>query len=375
MGLLSLIGIVAALLACGSDDQFTNKLVAQPFVSKLFGQTTKTIALSTNEGDQIAWMGLEWSGDFKFFQIESVNNLPDIPETIDSTAVVENITVSSNPFDKKKNGELISGPLTLRITYKPVTAIESELKPHKAYLLIAYEKPNLGIVRIELQGFTKGVNVSKCARNVASMKLVEYKVVDDVFDLYLCDSNANIPSNLVNSDKGEKTNKAPVPISGTFTFYKPDNETVCFVGSDKPVDKGGKPDPTIPDFDLPIPEGLAPVKSLKVNQQRSSFAECSLDKSGNLLCDANVLLEVGGTTLPIVPVTVSNIKEKPISRDCQTFGEIPDLDDLPDDNAFDNSSGELTIVAWGEIGANPNTTNTAYNIDGGLVVAVIKLIK
>lgn len=364
LGLFSLISIVATLLSCGSDDQFTNKLVAQPFVSKLFGQTTKTIALSTNEGDQIAWMGLEWSGDFKFFQIERVNGTA--PKTISSTTVFNDISVSTNPFDKKEDGMLVSGPLSIAITYKPLTAILSEERPHKAYLLIAYEKPNLGVVRIELQGLTKGINVSKCTRSASSMDTTTYSLKTGSLQLYLCDADVIEGAQVTGKSPSgkENVNLKDIPVEGKFTFYQPDNETVCILSGS--TDR----EPTIPDFDIPVPEGIKGVPAntiLPVKLPTGSFAECSLDDSGNLLCDKSITLDVFNNAIPVTPLILTNGSIQPVSDDCPNFGEISG------DKTF---GGDMKLVTWGVVTSNGKESLTAqFNIDGALIVAILDLVK
>lgn len=364
LGLLSLIGIVAALLSCGSDDQFTNKLVAQPFVSKLFGQTTKTIALSTNEGDQIAWMGLEWSGDFKMFQIEQFNG--NAEKQISSTTVFQNISVNSSlpPYKNEKGTQFnINGPLNITITYKPAKAIVAEDKPHKAYLLIAYEKPNLGIVRVELLGYTKGIRITKCTRPPSLMEAIPYRLVNDELKLYVCDSVAVKGADLNDPDGRPFTNFAHVPVEQNFVFYQLDNETVCFLD-----DKPNKIAPTIPDFEIPVPQNSSPpppVEKLKVNLPDNFAGECELN-DGQMLCNQTINLEVFGGQVPLSGLLITNGKTTPISRDCSSFEE------LEGSGKFNDASENLKLIAWGEIGSNNPQVNT-FHIDGGLVVAIIEL--
>lgn len=356
LGLLSLITIVAALLSCGSDDQFTNKLVAQPFVSKLFGQTTKTIALSTNEGDQIAWMGLEWSGDYKLFQIDRVNT--HVPKAIHPTTVVENISVSSSPFNNS-DGIKINGPLQVTLTYKPNRAISSEDQPHKAYLLIAYDKPNLGVVRVELLGYTRGIRITKCTRPPSIMEPFTYKPVDSKFKLYVCDSQAVTGADINDPEGRASTNIAEITVESNFVFYKLDKETVCFLD-----DKPNNALPSIPDFIIPVPPSSgAPIDELEVTAKENSAGECSLNNDGNLFCDQRIELDVFGGVVPVKPLTITNGKTTPVATDCSSFEE------LSGEGLFGDE--KLTLIAWGEVEGNNQTKE--FKVDGALVVAIIEL--
>lgn len=348
----------------GENTQSTKLLEAKPFVSQLFGETTKTISINVQENERIAWVGLDQSANYKYFAMTkiSINGRTRIPKIIDPTDIEKNI-IAYAPL-RDSDPVLYPNQLLVTLKYSPIQAIENEGKPHKAYLLITHAEPEIKTTRIELKGLTQGVLVSPCTRSPSSMDEVRYSLVNGTIDLYICDKNG-VPDSQVNSSLGSKTNLTPVPIDGDLVFYKPDSETICMMGSDKP---GGQPEPTIVDFKLPIPKGISETTDnlgfLDVNVPRGLRAQCSLDIDGKLNCDNTFEVEVYGGGVPVSPFKISNDVENPTARDCLDFGEISG------EGAF-GSSDDITLIGWSEVLPNVNTEQ--FNIDGALVVGVFKL--
>lgn len=369
----------------GENSQFTSDLAAAPFVSKLYGKSVKTIAIQAEAGSHIAWMGLDQSGDYKLFKIEKIvyNGRDCVPGTVSSTTVLENISVG----DKSATatgcdlGESVSTSISttdqilVTISYNPSRAISSQDTPHSAHLLVTYDRPALGIVRVELKGMTQGVIPGKCVRSAESMRQVVYSVSQ--LNLYICDVNA-FPENkpeLINSNRGEKTNVKEIPIPDDFVFYLPDDNTVCMLGDRDDVEK-----PSIPNFTLPIPPGISDTTDklnessggLSVKLSSGSFAECAISGEKNIFCDTNVNLEVLGGQVPVSPLTLSNTEVSPTSKDCQKFNVINgEVNVISGKGKF--AEKDLTLIGWGMVGVNSNTTQ--YKIDHALFVAEIELSK
>lgn len=353
-----------SLNSCGNT-QYTNKLDSNPFVSPLFGSVTKTLAVSVNPGDKISWMGLQWAADYKFFSIQkiTVNGTVINVDAPDPTKTFSNITINQPASFSGNTQANFNNQMLITVTYRPTVAIESDLTPHEAFLLIHFEAPKTGIVRLALNGYTRGISVSKCTRSPSSMEAVPYQILDGTIDLYICDSNGVPASQVTAGAPGEKTNIAPVPIEGNITFYKPDEETVCFLGENP---EGAAP--SIPNFDLPIPKGISEATdelgTLPVRLKKGLTGECLLKGGTDLECDSVVELDILNGGVPVSPLTVSNKRiENPEAADCLQFGEIQGEGDFGDDS--------LTLIGWGEVLENGNTLS--YNIDGALVVAVIRL--
>ena len=286
-------------------DQFTNKVVAPNFVSELYGSNSQTISISNPNGGHIAWMSFIESNDYKYFKITKVTlgsktiiqegmEKDGVVFTASSNAIIEDINVDPTQSSSTgyANGSInVAGSSDLKITiqYSPLVAIESDEVPHEAYLIVNYDAPESGNMRIKLNGFTKGVKAEKCTQAVSTMEPIAYTVVGSAFDLFFCSKEvASVGQNNTTQDtsssdyRGGSTNVASIPFpDNVVTFYKVDDETVCLLST---------PEPSVSPFTLPIPDGLAPITSMDISMAEGSYAECSLDANGNILCDG-VLFE------------------------------------------------------------------------------------
>ncbi|MBF0104096.1 MAG: hypothetical protein HQM16_02105 [Deltaproteobacteria bacterium] len=379
MIMVVLVLFFAACSTFNSEKQYTNKVVAPDFITELYGHTDQTIAVNHPDGAHISWMGFIQSNDYKYFQITKVQvgtqtivaeNMEIDGElfTPSCNAIVEDITVgaSASQTTGYANGNIsVAGANDLKITvrYSPLIAIESGDAPHETYLIINYDQPEAGSMRIKLQGFTQGVKADKCTQAVSTMEVIEYQIKGGAFDLYFCSSEvAKAGLNNTEQDPGSpdyhgvSTNLATVSVTNpAMTFYKVDEETVCILTA---------PTPTVEKFDLPIPPmpGV-PIDSMEIKLMEGSIAQCDLDADGNILCPESInieaLVSLSGFSLTNQQVTAEAL----VTTDCTDFGSISGS------GAFGDES--LTLILSGKTLSDQNTQE--YNIVDSLIVAVIKL--
>lgn len=383
--------LFVGVLSCSAlqgEDQFTNKTVAPLFTSELYGSTTKSVTVSHQSDSHITWMGFIRSQDYKYFKITKVQvgtqvivsdgvEIDGETYTANSNSVVQDLSITASEGGNNEfvDGSInVSGSNDLKITveYSPIKAISSEDEPHEAYLIIYYDSPKVGALRVKLEGYTKGVKDEKCARDVSTMTPIVYTFKNNEFDFYTCGSevantNQNNIADLDPTDPdyhGEFANLTPIPTidsngnSQSLTFYQVDDETVCLLSKDLSGD-----DSSIPAFTFVIPEGLAPIDELNVKMEAGSFAECSL-ADGVIYCDANILIDTG--VVPVAPLTLTNGE---FSAEDLTTSECTDFGTLKGEGSFGDS--ELSLVLKGTMLSDANTQ--AYNIVDALVAAEIRL--
>lgn len=376
--MVSLVGLLSACSNVGSGGQFTNKVEAPEFVTQLYNTVTKTITVAHPENAHISWMGFIESNNYKYFKITrvQVGSSVIVSEgqetngevfTATSNAVLTDISVAAGSATPTgyTNGSIStgsSGNLTINVQYSPLIAIESSDEPHKAYLIVAYDEPDPGYLRIEINGYTQGVKEGKCTRSVDSMTTHEYTLQDSAIDLYFCslqvapNNQANTPTDSTDPDyHGVNTNLVSIPFpTDVIPFYQVDDETVCLLTS---------PAPTIPDFTLPIPEGLSPIDSMEVGMAGGSYAECSLDADGNIFCDEDILIDSLVSTSGFTLSNVGFTAEETVTKDCPDFGAISGAGTFNDE--------DMSVIFMGKTLADPNTT--MYNIVDSLIVGVMRL--
>lgn len=368
------------VLSCGGDNsQFTKKLAASPFVSELFGESTKVLAIQSEAGSHISWMGLDWSDDYKFFEVEkiSVNGVITEPEAEGPTAVLSDITVGLAPNTSGTAGTPNNGQLLIKIKYNPLEAIEADDHPHKAYLLLAFDKPEVGTVRIELNGYTRGI-CEACHTNVGESLVYEAKDGDGDgnpdFEFYLCDAQAipadqqtpgplpdgtdpETPYNLAVINLTGTVNALPVPTD--FNFYPdPDDENNLVIsGGDDTIVS------TIPEFEIPVPGGK-PVPAVPVAMVKNKQVKCTLDSNKGIDCEGIELSVMGGVVLVSgMHLTTGTVEAG--NTECPGFGT------WQGEGGFDGTS-DVTLIATAEVlPSGPLVDPT--NIPGALIVAVIKL--
>jgi len=159
------------------------------------------------------------------------------------------------------------------------------------------------------------------------------------------------------SEHGASTNLASIELtSPLITFYKVDEETVCILS---------EPEPSVPSFVLPVPEGLAPITEMDISMVVGSFAECSLDGDGNILCDANIQIDALTSLSDFTLTNQSFTAEDMVTDDCPDFGAISGSGAFGDDS--------LTLILTGTTLSDQNTEE--YNIVDALIVSVIELEK
>lgn len=362
------------------EQQYTNKVVAPSFVSELYGTTTQTITINHDEASEINWMGFIQSNDYKYFKVTKVQagstTIIEDGQAIDgeeftanSNALIRDFSVNASTSNGSgfANGSIQNGnegALRITVQYSPLQAIDTEENPHEAYLILSYKTPRPGSMRVRLRGFTQGVKAEKCTQAVSTMELIEYRVKNSAFNLYFCSEQVprfdqnNTPQDSSDPDyHGTNTNVATVTLPrDTIQFYQVDEETVCLLS---------QPEPSIPDFVLPIPKDLAPIDVMDISMVEGSFAECSLDEDGNIYCDETVLIDalvsLSGFTLSNGTFTAEDL----VTNDCPDFGAIAGSGAFGDD--------EMSLILTGRTLSDQNTED--YEIVDSLIVAEIPLEK
>lgn len=368
---------------CGlfsGEEQFTNKVVAPLFEAELYGTSSEVLAINHEEISHISWMGFIESNDYDYFKITKVQLgtttlLSDGVEiegetyTASSNSIVEDIDVGVSESDDGgfANGSIsVAGSSDLKITveYSPLLAIESEEEPHEAYLIIYYDTPQVGAMRIKLQGYTNGVKQDKCTGSVATMDLIQYKFKDDKFNLYFCSTQvAQYDQNNTTTDTsspdyhGDSTNLAEVDMTDqVVSFYMADEETVCLLTS---------PTPSFPDFTIAIPDvGDVPIDTMDISMAEGSYAECSLDADGIITCPENIQIKALVAVSKLSASNTGFTAEEMETGDCSDFGAISGSGAFGDE--------EFTIILAGTIEEDQNSK--AYNIVDSRIVAEVPLI-
>ena len=371
-------------LACGSltssEDQFTKKIEAPAFVSELYGDSTQTLSVAHSADGHISWMGFVQSQEYSYFEITQVQVgsstvVKDGSETdgeiftASSNSIIEDITVGST---SGTSNEYVDGSINLAggsdlkisVKYSPLKAIDEESEPHVAYLLINYDTPQVGSVRIKIEGYTQGVKSEKCTQDTSTMEMFEYNVVGDAFDLYFCSSEvAKFDQNNTTQDSadpdyhGSSTNLAQIDYPDPIVFYKVDDETVCVLSESDPS--------TIPGFTLPIPEGLAPIDTMDISLVDGSYAECTLDGDQNIFCDSNIQIDALVSLSGFSMGNQTFAAEDLVTDDCPDFGEISGSGLFGEDS--------MNLILTGYTLSDQNTQE--YNIVDSLIVAEIPLEK
>lgn len=372
-------GFSACSLFSG-EDQFTNKVVAPLFEAELYGTSSEVLAINHEEASHISWMGFVESNNYDYFKITKVQLgtttlLSDGVEingdtyTASSNSIVEDISVgiSDDSGDNGyANGSIsVAGSTDLKITveYSPLLAIESEDEPHEAYLIIYYDTPQVGAMRIKLEGYTNGIKQDKCTGSVASMDLVQYRFTDDKFKLYFCstqvaefDQNNTTTDTSASDYHGLSTNLAEIDMTDqVVSFYMADEETVCLLTS---------PTPSFPDFTIPIPDvGDVPIDTMDISMAEGSYAECSLDAEGVITCPENIQIKALVAVSKLSASSTGFTAEELETDDCSDFGAMSGSGAFGDD-AF-------TIILTGKIDEDQNSE--AYNIVDARIVAEVPL--
>lgn len=379
-------------LSCGALEdgaQFSNKVTANAFVAELYGDVTQTITIDHDSESHVSWIGFIQANDYQYFEVTKVQvgstivvsdgvEIGGETYVANSNALIEDVTVgaSSGGNNEFVNGSInVAGQDSLKITvkYSPLVAIEDDSAPHEAYLILYYDTPSVGALRVKLQGYTDGMKDEKCARAASTMTPAVYKFKGNQFDFFFCGTEVaakaqNNIADLAETDPGyhgESTNLTEVSTldaSGQeqyLTVYQVDAETVCLLS-----DALTGTDPSIPDFTFIIPEGLAPIDQLDIKMTEGSFAECSVDASGVVLCDDSILIDTG--VVPVSELTATNgaiAAEELVTSQCTDFGA------LTGSGTF--GAGDLTLVMKGTMLSDANTQS--FNIVDALVAAEIEL--
>ncbi len=379
--------VVVVVFAFGcsqaQNTQYTNKVDAPLFVSELYGSASQIIPVSHGENSHISWMGLVHSNDYQYFKILKIESAGTViaedgglyagqSYTANENAIFNDISVNASQgegvvFDASTSTyeNTTANDLKITVAYNPLVPIEDEAKPHEAYLLVNYDTPQSGTLRIKLQGYTRGIKSDKCNQAASTMTAMHYEVVNDAFDLYFCSAQvsrydqSNTPSDPADPNyHGANTNVASVPYDNVITLYKADDETVCLLTS---------PEPSLPTFDLPVPEiGSVPVDELSdIHMTDGSYAECSLDADGNLLCDNNIQISAIVSLSSFSMTNQTFDAELLKTSDCSDFGSFSGSGSLYD------TGSNISLVMYGTAISDTNTE--AYQIVDALIGAKFEL--
>lgn len=361
------------LASCSGGGIYTNKIAAPAMVSKLYGSSSQVVSIKHTKAAHIGWMGFIQGNDYEYFKVTKVQVGSEtiLEEGVDdytanSAAIVRDITLQpSTTTDENEftNGSINvagSSDLKIKFAYTPTAAIESDA-PHEAYYIIYYDQ---AVVRIKITGYTQGILAEKCTGSIENMEALSYTVKNDTVSVYVCGSEVAAKGMANAPEHGASTNLTEVafPTGSVVTVYKADAETICILGVSSKVDV-----PSIPDFTLPIPEGLAPITEMDVALAENDYAECTLDATGNVFCDANVPLSVGAL-LPLSGFTLTNqtlTAEDTKTADCSDFGAISG-------SGVVDGTSDVSVVIRGEILSGSNSDS--YNVTGAAVIGVVNLV-
>jgi len=342
--IIAILAITSFSASCSSNSGSTEQMQASPFVSQLYGSTTKTIAIDLGEIDHVDWMGLNWSGDFKKYEIQAYN--------VDgSTVSVEN-AASTNVFEDISITPSISTSGTIEttsqnlayftITYKPDEAIESEEVPHQANLLIHTGSKT---INVELLGYTEGVCDEAAGDNcffsdTGDLTEKRFTLANNELSLYICHPEITT-AGLDNDPDHPDTNLDQIAVTGDIVVYlSSDGSTGHVVRND---DAGL--DATIPGFTIIVPEveGVPKDYPLDIELQDNQNVSCDLDGSGGFDCGGIKVLAGGGSVITLTDFQISTGTISPTSSQC-------DFGDVSGSGGVDDSS--MTIVGTAEITAN-----------------------
>ncbi len=343
----------------GGNTQSTTQVVASPFISALYGTSSKTLSLNVTDIDHIAWMSLDQSGDYNYFKVESYTygGKTITNSTGTSSEVFKNISLSASSSSSSKTMQIV-------MSYTPSTAITADNKPHEATLNIAYDLPVTGAVAVTLEGYTQGIAESKCA-GAASATQKTYTFKDNKLDFYLCDDNSPLVE--ANTDITTKTNHAEITMDtgSLFTFYQVDDQTLCILGASTTNTSLA---PSIPNFDFTgVSKAAADIigDSIPISLESNSQAACTVSSAGEILCDQDISLSKLLGTVSVSPLTLTNGTTDPTSDDCNHFPEETGSGD------YNTSTDSLKLIAWGYI--IPDSIVDSASLQGGNALVVVEI--
>ena len=337
--------LLPVLFSCGSkDSQFSDKLIANPFVAKLYGDATKTFVLTAEPGSHIAWAGLDWSVDYKYFKIESmtVDGAPVANTTgTGSQLLYKDITVPPVPnFSSTVDGKKVV-QILVQVSYSPLKAILSEDDPHKAFLLMAYDKPDLGTVRVELSGYTRGIcsanNGETCNfSDAGTLTPVSYHLVDNTLDVFTCHPQTTIDG-IANDSEHPNTRHDLVTITDPFVFYMAGDKSSVHIVRD---DASGKT-ASVPLIHIVMPDAASlALKELDAQIADLQNITCPIDAEGGFLCNKPVKTTLA--SIVEVPLDVTTGTVHPQSDKCD-FGEVAG------DPGLLEGDDSILVIGWGVI--------------------------
>jgi hypothetical protein len=230
--------------------------------------------------------------------------------------------------------------------------------------LIVYDQPKQGTVRVELQGFVRGIcnaEVENCTFNAFSdVTPRTYVLKDGTLDLYLC--HPDLAANDLDNDSDHRNTR--------LDKIQVDDDFVLYVSANKPEvhlirnDEDATRPPSVPAFVIPvqpIPGKIPAGQTLTTQLKNSRDFTCPVE-NGVMRCP-DVELTTGEVELATLSVfTVSNGDESPTSSACSDFGNISGDGSLDED--------EITLIAWGRI---ESTLLGGTTFVDALIVAVLPL--
>lgn len=363
IALLCFLFLILTFNSCSKNSQSVQMLDAAPVTCELYGTCTKSFSLAIDQLDYINWAALDWSGEYKYFEVTQITIGQKTYEGDGSTHIFEKLTLAK------------SNVVTVTYTYSPLTAQEDVNTPHHATLKLVGASPQLATIQVDLTGYVQGVcdsETEECKSVDTSLQQKKYVLANDSdkdgvgdFELYLCSTYMTEIGQDNIGDQYADTNLTYINIDEEFVFYVAANgSTVHLQRSD-----GQKITPSIPAFNLPVPDGnydgfMLEGQVLSIEMVEGQDIESSIE-DGTFIFegDEGLELEVGGSLVGTTPLTVTNGSTNPESKACTSSF----ANGISGEGDFD--SDEMSIVAWGYI----DESNYVTSIIDALVVAVITL--
>lgn len=323
---LVFLGILLATIslnACSKNSQTVQMLEAAPVTCELYGTCTKSFSLVIDQVDSISWAALDWSGEYKYFEVTQITIGQKTYEGDGSTHVFEKLTLSK------------SNVVTVTYTYSPLTAQEDVETPHHATLKLVGASPQLATIQVDLTGYVQGVcddETEDCRTVDASgYAPIQYELTDTM-TIYVCHPDL---AEYDNDDERDNTRKDSISITDPFIFYR-DSDDIYHIARDSINDV----DPSIPDFEAPVPAGALPInlEALPVAMSDLQDIECESSSDGIECKDIKIELN-GGFIEVLFLATTGTIT--PSTDQCESFGSLAGSGNIGND--------EIKVVGWAEV--------------------------
>jgi hypothetical protein len=193
---------------------------------------------------------------------------------------------------------------------------------------------------------------------------MKYHLKDDKLALYLCSTLIAEVGQATDPDH-ENTNLAYINFPDLLTFYLTGDQKTAIIGRSDFT----KLPPTIPDFDIPVPDGTYDGNklegiSLGTSMVDGQSARCDLSQGDSFECEG-VSIAIGSNLLTVDPLIVTNKAINPETDKCSSF--VGEGNGLVGSGTFGDA--ELTLVAYSKVTVSDNVKSLV----GALIVAQLDL--